>query len=271
MIVGLIQPLVGEQKEENLNQILVQIESAVVEGQANLVILPELWNTPFINEKILEHQDEWSFMMDALCQRAKELGVWIVAGSLPCKKNGHLYNACAIIDANGKIAATPSKTHLLEVHTSKHTYRERDVFTPGDSLCKIKTPWGYLGVLICYDNRFCENYRLIAKDCFLIAAVCGFNEQVGKKHWKPLFQTRAMENQVFICAVNPAQADYGSYTSYGHSMVVSPDGQVMAELGSEPGNLIVNIDPQQVEKIRFRSPLWKIRRLDLTIETVETD
>ena len=129
MIVGLIQPLVGEQKEENLNQILVQIESAVVEGQANLVILPELWNTPFINGKILEHQDEWSFMMDALCQRAKELGVWIVAGSLPCKKNGHLYNTCAIIDANGKIAATPSKTHLLEVHTSKHTYRQRE--SPG--------------------------------------------------------------------------------------------------------------------------------------------
>ncbi|MBF0580348.1 carbon-nitrogen hydrolase family protein [Erysipelotrichaceae bacterium RD49] len=265
MIIGLIQPLVGDKKEENLQQVLIQLESAATEGNADLLILPELWNTPFINRKILEHQDEWDFMLEALQKEAKRLNIWIVAGSLPYQNEGKLYNACAIINSNGEVAAITAKTHLLEVHTAKHSYYEKDVFTSGNSLCKVATPWGNLGVLICYDNRFCETYRLIAQDCFLIAAVCGFNEQVGQKHWKPLFQTRAMENQVFIAAVNPAKADYGSYTSYGHSMIVSPDGQVLAQLGSEPGNLIYEIDPEEVARIRKRSPFWKIRRTDLKV------
>ncbi len=128
MIIGLIQPLVGDKKEENLQQVLIQLESAATEGNADLLILPELWNTPFINRKILEHQDEWDFMLEALQKEAKRLNIWIVAGSLPYQNEGKLYNACAIINSNGEVAAITAKTHLLEVHTAKHSYYEKDVF-----------------------------------------------------------------------------------------------------------------------------------------------
>lgn len=263
MIASLIQCLVTDDKNQNLENVLIQIESAVAESQAGLVILPELWNSPFINERIKAHIEEWNILIPALCAKAKELGIWIIAGTIPRSENGRTWNSCAVIDNNGKIIAIADKSHLLEVHTAKHSYYESEVFTPGNSLCKVDTPWGKIGILICFDNRFPEAARLLAKDCVLLVCPCGFNEHVGKKHWHPLFQTRAMENEIFVAAVNPAAHDYGTYRSYGHSMIVDPDGQIAAELGPEPGNLAYEFDFSQVDQIRKRSPFWKIRRTDL--------
>lgn len=263
MIISLIQCPVCDDKDQNLENVLIQIESAAAESQAELVVLPELWNSPFINSRIIQHKDEWSELTEALCQKARELGIWIIGGTIPRSENGKTWNSCPVINNQGEIVAIADKNHLLEVHTAKHSYYESDVFTPGNSFCTFASPWGKIGVLICFDNRFPEPARLLAKDCVLLACPCGFNEHVGKKHWQPLFQTRAMENEIFVAAVNPAAADYGSYKSYGHSMIVDPDGQIVASLDGKTGNLDYELDVSKVEQIRFRSPYWKIRRSDL--------
>lgn len=262
MIISLIQPVVGDQKEDNLAQIQNLIEKAICD-KTDMIVLPELWNTPFINEEILIHQDEWDYFIPALCALAREHNVWIIAGTLPRREQENLYNSCAVINNHGKIIEIADKTHLLEVHTHKNTYREGDVFTPGSKLKAIQTPWGKIGILICLDNRFPETARYLAKDCIMIAAPCGFNDKVGPVHWRALFKTRAMENEVFYCAVNPAKASYSTYSSYGHSLIAGPDGKVIAQMDEKPGVMSVEIDPDQVTKIRTRSPFWDLRRPDL--------
>lgn len=263
MIVSLLQPLVLDSKQKILEQVLSLIELAALRDHTDLVVLPELWNTPFINAEILKHQDEWDDYIHPLQQIAKSFSIWIVAGTLPRQEEGKLYNSCATINSDGEIVSIADKTHLLEVHTSKHTYYEKDVFTPGNQLKTFLTPWGRIGILICMDNRFPEAARTIAKDCFMIVAPCGFNDKVGPIHWNPLFQARAMENQVFYLATNPAKKSYATYTSYGHSLVVGPDGKILDQLDEKPGLLTIEIDPKQVDQIRKRTPYWDLRRTDL--------
>lgn len=263
MIVSLLQPIVSDSKQKNLEQVLALIDLAALHDHTDLVVLPELWNTPFINKEILKHQDEWDDYIQPLQQAAKSLSIWIIAGTLPRKENDLLYNSCAVIDANGEIVGIADKTHLLEVHTTNHTYDEKDVFTDGNQFKSFLTPWGKIGILICMDNRFPEAARTIAQDCFMIAAPCGFNDKVGPIHWDALFKTRAMENQIFYLAANPAKQNYATYTSYGHSLVVGPDGKIVDQLDENPGVLSVEIDPKQVDQIRKRTPYWDLRRKDL--------
>lgn len=262
MKLAIVQNEVSENKAENLEQVLALIEKAASQ-KADLILLPELWNTPFINSSIQNHADEWDDLIPPLQEAARKHGLWILAGSLPRKDGNRLYNSCAVINDKGEIIAIADKTHLLEVHTTKHAYYESGVFTPGKALCKVDSPWGKIAVLICYDNRFPEAARTLCSDCFLLAAPCGFNEKVGQKHWQPLFQTRAMENQVFAAAANPAGKDYGSYKSYGHSQIVDPDGVLLGQLDEKCGLLLADLDPSKVQRIRQRSPFWKIRRTDL--------
>lgn len=263
MIVSLLQPIVFHSKQKNLEQVLSLIELAAKRDHADLVVLPELWNTPFINEEILKHQNEWNDLIPPLQHIAKSLGIWIVSGTLPRQEEGKLFNSCAVINADGDIVEIADKTHLLEVHTSKNTYDESDVFSPGNQFKTFLTPWGKIGILICMDNRFPEAARMIAKDCFMIVAPCGFNDKVGPIHWNALFQTRAMENQVFYLATNPAKESYATYTSYGHSLAVEPNGKILDQLDENFGLLTIEIDPKQVDTIRKRTPYWDLRRTDL--------
>lgn len=256
--------------ETNLSKALVQIEQAAALG-ADLILFGELWNTPFIHENIRAHAHDSKVILPAFSRAARENGIWILAGTIPLfhedknRSGGEksLYNTCLVFNDQGEIVAQADKLHLLEVHTRKNDYRESEVFTPGDALVRFASPWGNIAIAICFDVRFPEVCRLLCEDCFLLAVCAGFNVHAGKKHWAPLIQTRAMENEVFVLAANPAHADYGSYQSYGHSMAVSPDGQILAALNSEEGLLLVDIDPDQVQKIRHRSPFWSLRRLDL--------
>ncbi len=263
MIAAIAQSQVDDDLSVNLERSLNSIRDAA-KACADLIVFPELWNSPFINRKILEHQSDSDSILDAFSHAAKAEKIWIVAGTIPFRrKDGHLYNTCFVFDDQGKIVTSADKLHLLEVHTSKNDYREVDVFTPGSRIVSFDSPWGRIGIVICMDTRFCEISRLLSQDCFLLCACCAFNSQAGRKHWMPLMQARAIENEVFVLAANPAEADYGNYSGYGHSMAVDPDGQIVAALDGKPGLLLVDIDPNAVKRIRQRSPYWQLRRTDL--------
>lgn len=262
MKISILQILVDENPTLNLNRVLDGLQQAASE-QANLVVLPELWSVPFVLESIHTHQEDWEHLIPALQKAAKRLGLWIVGGTVPRKENGMLFNSCPVIDDQGQLVAIVDKCHLLEVHTLHHDFYESEVFTPGKALSQISTPWGKMGILICYDNRFPEAARLVCEEANFLIAPANFNVKIGALHWKSLFQTRAFENEVFVVAVNPARALYGSFESYGHSMIIDPQGKVLLELSDQSQVASVNINVDRVNTIRHRSPLWKLRRKDL--------
>lgn len=262
MKISILQILVDENPILNLKRVLDGLQQAASE-QADLAVLPELWSVPFVLESIRSHQEDWERLIPSLQEAAKRLDLWIVGGTIPRKENGMLFNSCPVIDDQGQLVAIVDKCHLLEIHTPHHDFYESEVFTPGKALSQISTPWGKLGILICYDNRFPEAARLVCEEAKFLIAPANFNAKIGALHWKPLFQTRAFENEVFVVAVNPAQARYGSFESYGHSMIIDPQGKILLELNDQPQMASLTIDLDRVNMIRDRSPLWKLRRKDL--------
>ena len=261
MKIAMIQPTVKNDLSETLGEVLEMLDAC--KGKADLAVLPELWNTPFINSDILSHQDDGKIILPALKEACRKNSIWLVSGSFDYSEDGKLFNRCYVIDSEGKIITHADKMHLLEVHTRKHTYREADVFEAGSDFCTFSTPWGESACCICFDIRFPELARILCENSRFLFVPAGFNEPVGRKHWESLLRARAIENEVFVIGVNPAKADYGSYSSYGHSMIVSPDGQIVKEMRADERIAIVEIDPKLADEIRFRSPYWSCRRSDL--------
>lgn len=259
--IGLIQADVKPELSDTLKAVLESIDACAKAG-ASIAVLPELWNTPFINEKIKEHVDDAPMLLKALCQAARDYQIWIISGTFPVRENSKIFNRAYMINPKGEVETFCDKMHLLEVH-ARHVYRESDVFDPGSSLCTFQIGSIKCACCICYDIRFCELARLLCKDADLLFVCAGFNEAVGKKHWKLLLQTRAMENQVFVIGVNPAARDFGTYRSYGHSLIADPDGTCVLEMDGNTPWAVTGIDLCQVGKIRSRSPFWKLRRTDL--------
>ena len=195
----------------------------------------------------------------ALKKLAKSHRIWIVAGSICADK----YNRCYILNSDGDIVCSYDKTHLFEFH-NKQDYCENEVFVPGNHLQCFDTPWGKCGILLCYDIRFPEVSRILAQNgAQILFCPAAFNEQATKKHWKLFTQTRALENEVFLCGVAPAKYTYKNYTSGGHSILVDGFGNIVVELGEEEAYKVVDIDLNDIEKVRKRMPYWKVRRNDL--------
>lgn len=135
---------------------------------------------------------------------------------------------------------------------------------PGNHLQCFDTPWGKCGILLCYDIRFPEVSRILAQNgAQILFCPAAFNEQATKKHWKLFVQTRALENEVFLCGVAPAKYTYKNYTSGGHSMLVDGFGNIVVELNEEEACKVVDIHLKDIEKVRKRMPYWKVRRNDL--------
>lgn len=283
MKIGMIQVRVSQDPEDNLRQALEGIERCAKQ-KAELIVLPELWNTPFDNASIRNHISDSQQQLAALQEQAKRFGVYVLAGTLPWPmESGKARNRAWLIAPDGSLQDYADKNHLLEVHTRKNVYKESDVFDPGDRLAamqldlnkepakdenhapKSQKPKDCVsaGVCICYDIRFPEQARLLSENASLLLVPAGFNERVGEKHWKPLLQTRAMENQVYVIGVNPAACAYDNYTSYGHSMIVDPDGLIVSEMEPEAFFEVCDIDLNKVHAVRDRQPFWKLRRKDL--------
>lgn len=278
MKIALLQMEITDDLAKNLEAMKQAVREAA-NLKADLAVLPELWNSPFINERILAHAEEGPVLLAALQKEAAENGIWLIGGSFPFREEDserseevRLYNRSFVITPSGQVLTWTDKMHLLEVHAKRHAYREADVFSKGSSFGRFETPWGPAALCICFDIRFPELARILCEDAEILLVPAGFNEAVGKKHWKSLLCARAIENEVFVAGVNGAAADYGTYRSYGHSMVVSPDGEILLELGSGSETGVADLDLSAAKKIRERSPFWQLRRTDLyELKTLQSD
>jgi predicted amidohydrolase len=195
--------------------------------------------------------------LPAFCALAEELRIWLLIGSLAIKvSETKTANRSFLIDPKGEIAARYDKIFLFDVDLpSGEHYRESNTVAGGDRAVTADLPWGKVGLSICYDLRFPQLYRALAKaGAFLLTVPSAFTETTGKAHWHTLLKARAIENGAFVIA--PAQGGHhaNGRRTYGHSLIVGPWGEILTEGGTEPGVFLAEIDPTASTAARDRIP-----------------
>jgi predicted amidohydrolase len=195
--------------------------------------------------------------LPAFTELAKELGIWLLIGSLAIKvSDTKTANRSFLINPDGRIAARYDKIHLFDVDLpSGETYRESNTVAGGSRTVIANLPWGKVGMTICYDLRFPQLYRALAqKGAFMLTVPSAFTETTGKAHWHVLLRARAIENGAFVIAPAQGGTHANGRQTYGHSLIVAPWGEIIAEAGTEPGVIVADIDPAMVDAARGRVP-----------------
>jgi predicted amidohydrolase len=192
---------------------------------------------------------------------ARETGAWLLIGSLwiARPKSTRVVNRSYLIDSDGGIAAAYDKIHMFDVDLpSGEQYRESKNFAPGDTARAVATPWGMLGMTVCYDLRFPHLYRRLAQaGAQFIAIPSSFTQPTGEAHWHVLLRARAIETGAFVFAPAQCGVHPGERRTYGHSLIVDPWGKVLADAGEAPGFIIADIDLGLVAKARASIPAWR--------------
>ncbi|MHB8076105.1 carbon-nitrogen hydrolase family protein [Desulfosporosinus fructosivorans] len=264
--IALCQMLITDDKQANLKQAAGKIQEAA-SGGAQLVVLPEMFNCPYDIHCFQDYAEEIPSgeTTNLLGKLARTHGLFLVGGSIPELSGELLYNTSVVFNPQGEIIARHRKVHLFDVRVKNGIeFTESLVLSPGNTATLFDTPWGKIGLEICYDIRFPELTRKVVKDgAHLVVVPAAFNMTTGPLHWELLFRSRALDNQVFMLGASPARDPQASYVAYGHSLVVNPWGRVLEQLNEKPGILLVEIDLTQVEEVREALPVWKQRREDI--------
>jgi predicted amidohydrolase len=193
----------------------------------------------------------------AFAALARETGAWILAGSLSVRSGERKYaNRSYLFDRAGSIAARYDKLHLFDVDLpGGERYRESERIVPGDRAVLAPTPWGPLGMTICYDLRFPHLYRALAKaGAFMFTIPSAFTVPTGRAHWHVLNRARAIECGAFVIAAAQCGTHAEGRRTFGHSLIVDPWGEVIAEGGEEEGVIVAEIDPAASAEARRRIP-----------------
>ncbi len=233
---------------------------AAAEGGADYVQTPEntslmVLKTRELFEKVLPEEGNPAVMRFSAL--ARELGIWLHIGSIAIRlSDTKVANRSFLYTPRGEIAARYDKIHMFDVDLPNgESYRESKNYQPGHRAVMAELPCGELGLTTCYDLRFPVLYRTLAQaGAQFITVPSAFTKQTGEAHWHVLLRARAIENGVFIlAAAQGGEHDMGRAT-YGHSLIVSPWGEVLAEAGTDPEVIFAEIDPAQVAKARARIP-----------------
>jgi predicted amidohydrolase len=192
----------------------------------------------------------------ALAAAARAHGVHLLAGSLALRHGDRFVNRALLFAPDGRRVAAYDKIHLFDVDLPNgDSYRESATYDCGGEAVLAALPWGMLGLTICYDVRFPQLYRALAKaGADFIAAPAAFTKLTGEAHWHVLVRARAIETGAFVFAAAQGGRHENGRETFGHSLVVSPWGEVLAEAGTEPGVIVADIDPAQVVMARSRIP-----------------
>ncbi|WP_455373870.1 carbon-nitrogen hydrolase family protein [Limibacillus halophilus] len=257
--VGLVQMTSVREIEPNIEAATAMIREAAGKGAA-LIVTPE--NTTMVEPDraaILEKAfpEESHPGIPAFSALSRELGVWLVIGSMTIGLGGgKAANRSFLFAPDGSIAARYDKIHMFDVKVPDgQTYHESATFRPGEKAVLADLPWGRLGMTICYDIRFPYLYRALAKGgASFLTTPAAFTEYTGKAHWHVLQRARAIENGCFVFAAAQTGEHANRRRTYGHSLVVAPWGEVLADAGEEPGVVVAEIDPGLVAKARGTVP-----------------
>ena len=258
MKVACIQLSSSENYNKNFKEILNYINIAIAE-KSDFIITPETSSIITDNTKKL-FKFSYEMKNDPLIKELKKIAKnkrkWIMIGSLPIKSGKKLRNRSILINSFGKIVKYYDKINMFDVKVSKkENHNESKIYKAGTKLVFANTPWGKLGVTICYDIRFPHLYRHLAqKGAIFFTVPAAFARSTGKSHWHTLIRARAIENSCYIFAAAQC-GDHGEgWFTYGHSLIVDPWGKVLVDGGDKIGFIAVEIDVELVEQTRRRIP-----------------
>jgi predicted amidohydrolase len=257
--VALAQMCSGRDVEANVRDATALIREAAG-GGAEYVQTPEVTNIMEIDRDLLfaaarpEADDPALRHFEAL---ARELGIWLHLGSMVVKASPErLANRSFLISPAGSIVARYDKIHMFDVDLANgESYRESANYQPGEVAVLARLPWGHLGLSICYDLRFPKLYRALAQAGGVFLAVpAAFTRLTGEAHWHTLLKARAIESQCFVFAAAQGGRHAHGRETYGHSLIISPWGEILAEGAVHPSVISAVVELRSIEDVRTRVP-----------------
>ena len=268
--VAVVQMCSSDQLNDNLETVTSQVGLAVSKG-AQMVVLPENFALMAKHSAQLLSVAETlgkGAIQDFLSGLSKKHACWIVAGSMPIRSalENKVYATCLVYNEMGQQVSYYHKIHLFDVDIAdnKGRYRESDTFVAGTEPVVVDTPFGVMGLSICYDLRFPELYRaLLQQGAQFFVAPSAFTELTGQAHWALLCRTRAVENTCYLIAANQVGLHNNGRSTFGHSMIVDPWGEVLSELDVSEGMIISTLKKSTLNRVRKSLPAIQHRRLSI--------
>ena len=255
MKIALCQMKVAPSKEKNLEIASLFIERAKL-SDAEIIVLPEMFNTPYTNSYISNNAEEYHGTTYEFLKEASK-GIILIGGSIPEKSGDKIYNTTYAFE-NGVELGKYRKINLFDVDYDDLSYHESDFISPGTEYTVIETSIGIIGLAICFDLRFPKLFqKLEEKNPFLYLVPGAFNNISGPAHYQLLGRARALDTQSYFALCSPASDKEAEYCPYGHSMVIDPWGKVLYELDDGEGIILQNIDKEYVNQVRNKLPIKK--------------
>jgi len=264
LTLGLCQLRQTYDLERNRAHAYELVRRAAAQG-AQMIALPEMFACAYEPEAIKALAAIEPAISAECAALARELGCWLLAGSLPVAFDGGLRNRAQVFGPNGASVHHHDKIHLFDCQPPDGPLVcESATVAAGDELETFETPWGRAAVLICYDLRFTPLIELLAeRDVRLLFVPAAFSLATGRAHWEMLVRLRAVELQGFVVGIQPATNPALSYVPWGHSLVADPWGEVVAAAADGEEVLVAELDLEAVERIRARFPLKRHHRREL--------
>jgi predicted amidohydrolase len=274
--VACLQMQTGNDLEANLGNVGSMTREAARSG-ARFVLTPEYalmmdGSGRTMRERALE--PDGAPALGELQSLARDCNVWLLVGSLTLKtEDERIANRSYLLDATGRVVATYDKIHMFDcVLPDGKAIRESSAYRPGAHAVVADTPWGKFGLTVCYDLRFPQLYRALARaGARYLTIPSSFQRVTGKAHWHTLLKARAIENACFVFAPAMCGEHPGNRTTYGHTLVVDPWGEVLADGGEAPGIVYAEVDPARVDEVRRMLPCLEHDRAFTLARTPLTD
>lgn len=258
-LAACVQLHAGREVAPNVDLAVDLIEQAADEG-AKFIATPENTSlmeakSPLLFEKAVAEEDDKALAAFRAVSASRK--IWTLIGSLPIKvAEDKLANRSFLIGPDGVVVARYDKIHMFDVDLGGgESYRESKNFRPGAKAVTAELPWGTLGMTVCYDLRFPQLYRVLAEaGASFLSVPSAFTKPTGKAHWHVLLRARAIENGAYVFAPAQEGLHENGRETYGHSLIVAPWGEVIAEAEEGTGFIIAEIDPAKVAEARGRVP-----------------
>ncbi len=267
--VAAIQMASGPNVKANLAEAEKLIKIAV-QQKAELVVLPEnfaIMGTSESDKVKIAEKFGSGLLQDFLKEQATRNNIWLVGGTIPLlsEEPGKVFAACLLYNPQGELVTRYDKIHLFDVtiEATDESYTESETITSGNKIVVVDTPFGRLGLAVCYDLRFPELFRaMVEQDMEICALPSAFTSLTGKVHWESLLRARSIENLSFIIAADQGGYHVGGRETHGDSMIIDPWGLVLNRLPHGTGVVVANIDIDKLEHTRKMFPALKHKRFE---------
>ena len=263
-IVAAVQMVSGTGVLENIERARALVGQAAERG-AQLVLLPEYWAIMGLQETDkLAHAEAPGTgpIQQAMAQMARTHGIWLLGGTLPLVSStpGKVINTTLAYAPDGSQAGRYDKIHLFGFSNGAENYDEARTIVPGLAVAALATPFGRVGMSVCYDLRFPELYRALG-DCTLLVVPAAFTHTTGSAHWEILLRARAIENQCYVLAAAQGGRHQNGRRTWGQSMLIDPWGQIIDQLAEGEGVVSGALDPARLAQVRASLPALLHRKL----------